>query len=104
MHPVTTQVPSTCTIRVRLWSGEKPTWQEGLFASHLQSQWQGVVLSGKPSAPCCLEEPPGREKPCAPPALTPQRVMTGRCRGGEISQPSSVSQAFGRRPPAPEHL
>ena len=101
--PVTRGVPSMCAICVRLRSGQKAT-REGL-ASSLGSRWQGVALCGtEAQCPLLWEELPGREMRCSPPALTPRRVGTGRRRGGEISQPSSVSQAFGRRPPPPEHL
>lgn len=99
---VTRGVLSTCTICVRLRSGQKPP-REGL-ASSLGSRRQGVALSRtEAQCPSLWEEPPWREMRCAPPALTPRRVGTGRHSGG-ISQPSSVSQAFGRRPPPPEHL
>lgn len=99
-HPVTTQVLSTCTICVRLWSGEKPPRREGLSCrpSAVPEAGGGPVRE----AQCSLR--PGGAWRGAPRARTPQRVTTGRRGGGEISQPSSVSQAFGRRPPTPGHL
>lgn len=99
-HSFTTCVLSTYVICVRLRIGEEPTWV-GL-ACNLGPRSRGPPgLDRDPGTPCCVRGTTReRDAQMHPQPSLPEHVVTGRDRGWGISQPFSVSQAFGRRLPA----
>lgn len=73
---------------------------EAFLASHLRSQWQGWSCPGSQALLAVWRSLLGWRSLVLP---HPQRVMTGRCRGGEIR--SAILSESGRRAaPSPEHL